>query len=147
VQLNNMMGEADLHPDGFHAAEPGTRVASMMAPSIVDLPDGSVVAIGSGGSERIRSALLQAVTRLVGGQGLVEAVAAPRVHFDGATIQLEPAVPDSVASELARLAPVNRWSESSLYFGGVNAVQRHPDGRLEAVGDARRDGASAVIDL
>ncbi len=147
VQLNNMMGEADLHPDGFHAAGPGTRVASMMAPSIVDLPDGSVVAIGSGGSERIRSALLQAVTRLVGGQGLVEAVAAPRVHFDGATIQLEPAVPDSVASELARLAPVNRWSESSLYFGGVNAVQRHPDGRLEAVGDARRDGASAVIDL
>jgi gamma-glutamyltranspeptidase/glutathione hydrolase len=147
VQLNNMMGEADLHPDGFHAAEPGTRVASMMAPSIVDLPDGSVVAIGSGGSERIRSALLQTVTRLVWGQSLAQAVTTPRVHFDGATIQLEPGVPDAVASELVRLAPVNRWSESSLYFGGVNAVQRHPDGRLEAVGDDRRDGASAIIDL
>lgn len=147
IQLNNMMGEADLHPDGFHAAEPGTRVASMMAPSIVDLPDGSVVAIGSGGSERIRSALLQTVTGLVGGHSLAQAVTAPRVHFDGRTIQLEPGVPDSVASELEQVAPVNRWSRPSLYFGGVNAVQRHPDGRLEAVGDARRDGASAVIDL
>ena len=68
MQLNNMMGESDLHPDGFHGAEPGTRVASMMAPSLLDLPDGSVVALGSGGSERIRSALLQTVVRLVHGR-------------------------------------------------------------------------------
>ncbi len=147
IQLNNMMGEADLHPDGFHAAEPGTRVASMMAPSILDLSDGSVVAVGSGGSERIRSALLQTVTHLVEGRSLADAVNAPRVHFDGTTIQIEPDVPEAVASALEPLAPVNRWSRSSLYFGGVNAVRRHPDGRLEAVGDARRDGASAIIDL
>ena len=85
VHLNNMMGESDLHPDGFHDAIPGTRVASMMAPSLLDLPDGSTVALGSGGSERISSALLQTVTHLVNGCTLAEAVAAPRVHFDGAT--------------------------------------------------------------
>jgi hypothetical protein len=34
-----------------------------------------------------------------------------------------------------------------MYFGGVNAVRLHPDGRLEATGDARRDGAGAVIDI
>jgi gamma-glutamyltranspeptidase/glutathione hydrolase len=147
VQLNNMMGEADLHPDGFHAAEPGTRVASMMAPSLLDLPDGSVVAVGSGGSERIRSALLQTVAGLVQGRSLEESITAPRIHFDGTTIQLEPGVAEPVASDLADLAPLNRWSRPSLYFGGVNAVRRHPDGRLEAVGDARRDGASAVIDF
>jgi gamma-glutamyltranspeptidase/glutathione hydrolase len=147
IQLNNMMGEEDLHPDGFHAASPGTRVASMMAPSLLDLPDGSVVAIGSGGSERIRSALLQTVAHLVTGLPLAEAVAAPRVHFDGTASQLEPDVPDAAAAELAGLGPVNRWSTGSLYFGGVNAVRRHPDGTLEASGDARRHGAGAVIDI
>lgn len=147
VQLNNMMGEADLHPDGFHDAEPGTRVASMMAPSLLDLADGSVVAIGSGGSERIRSALLQTVTHLVAGLSLAEAIAAPRVHFDGATSQLEPDVAAGIAADLAPLGPVNRWSRGSMYFGGVNAVRRHPDGRLEASGDARRHGSAAVVDL
>jgi gamma-glutamyltranspeptidase / glutathione hydrolase len=147
VQLNNMMGEEDLHPDGFHAARPGTRVASMMAPSLLDLPDGSVVAIGSGGSERIRSALLQTVTHLVAGLPLAGAVVAPRVHFDGTASQLEPDVSATVAADLARLGPVNRWRKGSLYFGGVNAVRRHPDGTLEAAGDARRHGAGAVIDL
>lgn len=147
VQLNNMMGEADLHPDGFHGAEPGTRVASMMAPSILDLPDGSVVAIGSGGSERIRSALLQTVAHLVAGLPLAEALAAPRAHFDGTTSQLEPSVSDAVAEQLRRLGPVNRWSRTSMYFGGVNAVRRHPGGRLEASGDTRRHGAGAVVDV
>lgn len=147
VQLNNMMGEADLHPDGFHGAVPGSRVASMMAPSLLDLADGSVVAIGSGGSERIRSALLQTVTRLAAGASLAEAVGAPRVHFDGVTCQLEPDVAPSVAAELAPFGPVNRWSRGSMYFGGVNAVRRHPDGRLEATGDARRHGAGVVVDL
>ncbi len=147
VQLNNMMGEADLHPDGFHGAEPGTRVASMMAPSLLDLPDGSVTALGSGGSERIRSALLQTVTRLVSGDALEDAVSSPRVHFDGTTSQLEPGVSDAVAAELETLGPVQRWTTSSVYFGGVNAVRRHPDGRLEATGDSRRDGAGVVIDL
>ena len=147
VQLNNMMGESDLHPDGFHGAEPGTRVASMMAPSLLDLPDGSVVALGSGGSERIRSALLQTVVRLVHGDALMNAVGDPRFHFDGSTSQLEPGVSEAVATELAAVGPVQRWGQTSVYFGGVNAVRRYPDGRLEATGDTRRDGAGAVIEL
>ena len=147
VQLNNMMGESDLHPEGFHGAEPGSRVASMMAPSLLDLPDGSVTALGSGGSERIRSALLQTVTRLAHGDSLADAVGKPRVHFDGTTSQLEPGVPDAVAVELEALGPVYRWPRSSVYFGGVNAVRRHPDGRLEATGDTRRGGTGVVIDL
>jgi gamma-glutamyltranspeptidase/glutathione hydrolase len=147
VQLNNMMGEADLHPTGFHGAAPGTRVASMMAPSLLDLPDGSVVALGSGGSERIRSALLQTIMNLVEGASVTEAVTAPRVHFDGEVIQLEPEVPNSIADELADVAPLNRWTRPSLYFGGVNAVARRPNGDLEAAGDARRGGVGVIVDI
>ena len=35
VMLNNMMGEDDLHPDGFHSSPPGQRVGSMMSPSLL----------------------------------------------------------------------------------------------------------------
>ena len=35
IQLNNVMGESDLHPAGFHATAPGTRIGSMMAPTAV----------------------------------------------------------------------------------------------------------------
>ncbi len=60
ILTNNVLGEDDLHPDGFHAAPPGLRVASMMAPTVVVGPDGATeVVVGSGGSKRIRSAITQ----------------------------------------------------------------------------------------
>ncbi len=41
VILNNMLGEEDLNPLGFHAIAPGRRVPSMMAPTVV-LRDGEI---------------------------------------------------------------------------------------------------------
>ena len=35
IHLNNMMGEQDLSPFGFHAHPPGRRLPSMMAPTMV----------------------------------------------------------------------------------------------------------------
>ena len=35
MHLNNMLGEEDLNPLGYHQHEPGTRVPSMMAPTVV----------------------------------------------------------------------------------------------------------------
>ena len=148
VQLNNVMGEADLHPDGFHATEPGTRIGSMMAPMLLDLPDGSVVALGSGGSERIRSALLQVIMNLaMDGNGLAGAIVAPRIHFDGVAIQVEPGLPAHTLAALAGELPVNSWSTPDLYFGGVHAVRRSADGVLTAMGDPRRDGVGLVVEL
>ena len=40
LHLNNMLGEEDLNPQGYHRHEPGTRVPSMMAPTVV-LRDGA----------------------------------------------------------------------------------------------------------
>ena len=65
VCLNNMLGEEDLHPHGFHQLPPGQRLATMMTPVIV-LHDGEpVLAVGSGGSNRIRSAILQVLSNLL----------------------------------------------------------------------------------
>ena len=65
VHVNNMLGEEDLNPLGFHRHEPGRRLPSMMSPTMV-LRDGELeVGLGSGGSNRIRSAILQTILRLV----------------------------------------------------------------------------------
>jgi gamma-glutamyltranspeptidase/glutathione hydrolase len=145
VQLNNVMGEQDLHPDGFHAAPPGLRVGSMMSPTVVELPDGRVVALGSGGSERIRSSITQVVTRLIDGAHVADAVRAPRLHWDGQAFQAEPGLDHEVLRALTVGRHVNVWPSRDLYFGGVNAVVTGA-GAAEAAGDDRRDGAAHVLD-
>jgi len=64
VMLNNMLGEEDLNPAGFQRWAPGTRMASMMAPTLIQW-GGRRAVLGSGGSNRIRSAILQVATNLV----------------------------------------------------------------------------------
>ncbi len=148
IQLNNMLGEADLNPDGFHAVPPGQRIGSMMSPSILVGPDGGVVALGTGGSERIRSSMVEVVMRLVdGGQSLAEAVSAARVHPDDRGLQVEPHLGADVIAGLVDppMGPLNVWAAHNLFFGGVNAVARHPDGSVHAVADGRRGGGAMVV--
>ena len=88
VVLNNMLGEEDLNPGGFHRWPPGHRMASMMAPTALRWPDGRLVATGSGGSNRIRSAVLQMIVNLVDhGMDVDSAVRAPRIHVEGPAAQ------------------------------------------------------------
>ncbi|MCU1497008.1 MAG: gamma-glutamyltransferase [Acidimicrobiales bacterium] len=144
ISCNNMLGEDDLHPDGFHGSPPGQRVASMMSPAFVLAPDGRSVslALGSGGSKRIRSALLQVlVATLDHGIDLGAAVAAPRLHWDDDHLEVEPGLGNDVLASLSALARTNVWPGPSMYFGGVHAVEPVHRG----VGDARRGGAVRVV--
>jgi gamma-glutamyltranspeptidase/glutathione hydrolase len=141
VQLNNMMGEEDLQPGGFGSVPSGTRVGSMMAPGLLITPD-RVVAVGSGGSERIRSVLLQLVVRLVDDrEPLRTAVEAPRLHWDGSVLQAEPGWPEPVLDLLGRRWPLRRWSARDLYFGGAHLVSSTG----EATGDPRRGGVGLAL--
>lgn len=146
VHLNNMMGEDDLHPAGPHAAVGGTRIGSMMAPSVVQFEDGLLV-LGSGGSERIRSALTRAITLMTGGDAdLAQAIEAPRLHVDASgTVQVEPGLTAEQLAQLAAFAPVNEWSEQHFFFGGVNAVQVTTDAQAVAYADPRRGGAWRLV--
>jgi gamma-glutamyltranspeptidase / glutathione hydrolase len=147
VILNNMLGEEDLNPLGFHRIEPGRRVPSMMAPTVV-LRDGEVVlGVGSAGSNRIRSAILQTVVRAVEqGMPVAAAVAAPRLHFEQGLLQAEPGIDEEALARLeARGIPVARRPAINLFFGGVQAVARDPGtGALSGGGDPRRGGAVAA---
>ena len=93
IHLNNVMGEQDLNPLGFHRHPAGRRMPSMMAPSIV-MRDGEVeLVLGSAGSNRIRSALLQTIIGVVDhGLGAREACEAPRVHFEDGIVFAEPGI-------------------------------------------------------
>jgi gamma-glutamyltranspeptidase/glutathione hydrolase len=142
VQLNNIMGEDDLHPGGFHSTRPGERVGSMMAPTLLQAPDGRLIALGSGGSERIRSAITQIVVNVVDHRmALDAAVEAPRLHWDGSTLQVEPGFGPAVDAALAEWGPVNAWTDRDLYFGGAHTVSTAG----EAAGDPRRGGSTAVL--
>ena len=146
VQLNNMLGEHDLHPEGS-AARPGRRLTSMMAPSLV-LADGEPrLVVGSAGSIRLRAAILQIVVNVIDhGLRVPEAVAAPRVHLDDDVLQLEGGIAEEAAERLEEWGyRVARWAGVNLYFGGVSAVVFREDGGLEAAGDPRRQGAGVVV--
>ena len=134
VILNNMLGEEDLNPLGFHRIPPGRRVSSMMAPTVV-LRDGEIeLGLGSAGSNRIRSAILQTIVRVVEqGMGADEAVRAPRLHFEQGVVQAEPGIDEAALARLeARGLAVARRPAINLFFGGVQAVARDPrDRRLQ----------------
>jgi gamma-glutamyltranspeptidase/glutathione hydrolase len=142
TMLNNMLGEEDLNPGGFHAWAPATRMASMMSPTAVLGDDGGLMVLGSGGSKRIRSAILQVlVNRLDHGMSIAEAVAAPRLHFDDGHLNVEPGLSAAAYERLAARFPEHTfWPATNMFFGGVHAVVREPDGALHGAGDPRRQG-------
>jgi gamma-glutamyltranspeptidase / glutathione hydrolase len=142
MHLNNVMGEEDLNPLGFHRHPPGRRMPSMMAPSLVTR-DGEVeLVLGSAGSNRIRSALLQTIVGVVDhGLSAQDAVRAPRLHYEGGILYAEPGIDERA---LARIdAQLVRFSALNLFFGGVQAVLRHGQ-RLSGAGDPRRGGVAVV---
>lgn len=144
IQLNNMLGEEDLNPFGFHATPPGRRMPSMMSPTVV-LRDGELeLGLGSGGSNRIRSAITQTIMRCLGeGLDVQRAVTAPRIHFEAGIVHAEPGISAPALERLAaRGYEVIRWNAPNLFFGGVHAVSRRDD-VLRGGGDPRRGGAVA----
>ena len=141
IHLNNVMGEEDLNPFGFHLHPAGRRMPSMMAPTIV-MRDGEVeLVLGSAGSNRIRSAILQTIVGSVDHDlDARAAVEAPRVHFEAGVVYAEPGIVARGAAP-ASDARLVEFSEINLFFGGVQAVRRR-DGVLTGAGDPRRGGVA-----
>ena len=149
MHLNNMLGEEDLNPHGFHLQQPGARVPSMMAPTVVVGERGPEVALGSAGSNRIRSAIVQTIVGILDrGLGAQAAVDAPRLHVEDDLLDAEPGVAEDATAALeAGGWTVRRWEERNLYFGGVQAVARDPaSGELSGAGDPRRGGVVVTAD-
>lgn len=142
IHLNNVMGEQDLSPLGFHTHPPGIRMPSMMAPSVVTRTGDVELVLGSAGSNRIRSAILQTIVGVVDRAMSVEqAVVAPRAHFEDGIVYHEP----GLRPEHARGREIVGFHDLNLFFGGVQAVQRCAGGELCGAGDPRRGGVAVVV--
>ena len=146
VCLNNMLGEADLHPQGFHRWPLGTRLHTMMTPAVVVKEGQPVLAVGSGGSNRIRSAILQVLSNVIDFDlPLDKAVNLDRIHFERGVLQAEGGIDESVIARLRDWGyTVNHWPDKNMFFGGAHAVglQR---GELTPAGDGRRGGSTALV--
>jgi len=144
--LNNFMGEEDLHPRGFHVAPPGQRLPTNVCPTAV-IGNGTMAVLGSGGANRIRTAICQAVVNLVAlGMGPEAAVNAGRLHVEGGVVNAETfdlADAPGLLAEIASGDEVVVFPEPNLFFGGVHLAMRDTDGRVAGAGDPRRDGAVA----
>ena len=148
IMINNMLGEEDVVPTGFHDWPIDMRMSSMMAPTALLEEDGGITVMGSGGSNRIRTAILQVLLNLaVFSMSLEQAVASPRIHFEGGLLSLEPGFHDETVSTLVDEYPDHKiWSDRNMFFGGVHTIRSHArNSQSEAAGDQRRGGVSLVV--
>ena len=139
AQLNNMLGERDVIGDAVR--EPGSRLASMMTPTLALENGRPSLALGSAGSVRLAGAIAQVAERVLRGEELQAAIDAPRLHVDGDTVHLE----GGYEGEPSAAWEIVRWANRNLFFGGVSAVARAADGTLTAAGDPRRGGHGIVL--
>jgi gamma-glutamyltranspeptidase/glutathione hydrolase len=149
LMLNNCLGEPELNRLGLHALAPGTRLASNMAPSVARSSAGSALAIGSPGADRITTALMQVLGRhCLTGTPVQEAIDAPRVHvriLEDGTPRVDHEDDPEISGAIESLG-LQSFSHgaTSMFFGGVGAARRLPDGSLDAAGDPRRAAATRV---
>lgn len=144
--MNNGLGEIELVGRiGEGGIQPGDRLLSNMAPTLLLGSSGEVIAAGSPGADRITSALFTVLGEIIVHRtGLSEAIEYPRAHVEwtaeGPRLAHEPGL------DLTGVTLPKRGFESPhMFFGGVGVAAKHADGRLEAVADPRRAGHALVI--
>jgi gamma-glutamyltranspeptidase/glutathione hydrolase len=147
IHLNNMLGEFDL-AGAAGTGRPGTRMTSMMAPSLVLQQGQPRLVVGSAGSLRLRGAIMQIVVDVaVHGMPVEEAIGYPRVHLQDEDVHCEGGFDQGELDRLEAMGyDVVRWRRRNLYFGGAAAVEIRPDGSLAAAGDPRRGGDGLVVE-
>jgi gamma-glutamyltranspeptidase / glutathione hydrolase len=138
VHLNSMLGEADLL---LKEHQPGERMESMMAPTIVCSQAGPVLAAGAAGGTRLRPALVQVLSSILDqGWDLREAVDRPRLHSTGTVVHVEPGFDEITISALEQAYEVRQWTALHHYFGGVSLI-----GESGGAADPRRSGTARAL--
>ncbi|MEL6816057.1 MAG: gamma-glutamyltransferase [Cyanobacteria bacterium J06598_3] len=169
IMMNNMLGEEDLNPNGFNQWPLNQRMSSMMAPTMILKGGKPQLVLGSGGSNRIRTAVLQVISNILDfDMPLAAAVDAACIHWEKGVFHIEPgfasAATESFEDELRGIVPTGtertgtvrpekeqtgteqivQWQQNNMFFGGVHAVGTNADGALVGAGDSRRSGVVEI---
>lgn len=146
IVMNNMLGEEDLNPGGFQRWPEAHRMTSMMAPTVLEWPNGDTLALGSGGSNRLRTAILQVLLNIIDFELPVEAaVQAPRLHYENGLLSIEGGFDVDALGPLLEAYPDHYlWDAANMFFGGVHTVSASKKD-MHGAGDPRRGGVSLVV--
>lgn len=127
----------------------GCLPQSNAAPTIVSTQDGkAVLALGSAGSRRIASSIVEVITGVVGrGESLKCALGSPRFHplLSGAVWAEKQVAESSVATLEKRCGKVRLLSQLSYKLGAVQAIAWNSSAEAAGHADPRRDGASVSV--
>ena len=138
--MNNMLGEEVLNPSGFHLWTKQQRLPTLISPTIIVGESGPELVLGSGGSNRIGSAISQVILNALShNMDLESAIRAPRVHLEDNVLHYEVGIKIDKKAIKDKTIQIKRWGELNLFFGGVNAVTK-----TAAEGDPRRGGVGSV---
>ncbi len=145
IMINNMLGEEDLNPCGFHVWPENVRMSSMMSPTMILKNGQPEIVLGSGGSNRIRTAILQVVSNIIDFKmSPLEAVQSSRIHWEKGSFNIEPGFSEEVIARLKKVDnkdEYKKFSEKSMFFGGVHTVTCNLKNKtFDGAGDKRRNG-------
>jgi gamma-glutamyltranspeptidase / glutathione hydrolase len=144
---NNYLNCFDPRPGRVNSLAPGKTRITMMTPAVV-FDSGSLrYVLGAPGGTRIVTGVLQTLLNLVDhGMTPQEAVSAPRLDFQGETVQAEQRLTTDILDAVRNAGyEVNRRPLSyDGYFSRVQLIEARPGGTLEGASDPRKDGGIAL---
>ncbi len=146
--MNNFLGEEDINPLGWHKDPPGRRLPTMMCPTLLKMSNGDLYSLGTGGSNRIRSAVLQTILQLTDlNMTPKECVLAPRLHRerDGCWVEATGLNPDTRKKLEATYSNIRVHPEPGVFFGGVHIATHSEKNQITGAGDPRRGGVVEVV--
>ncbi|MFN3243398.1 MAG: gamma-glutamyltransferase family protein [Planctomycetota bacterium] len=158
ILYNDYMREFEFGSPGHaFALRPGAMPYSSMSATILSKDGVPQFGVGSPGSRRIISAVVQTVSNYIDrGLDPAAAVAAPRMHVvpedDDLMLEARPRsralLRDLELRGFSLAIPLSSLfaEDRNPYFGGVHAVGRVPDGGWAGGADPRRDGVAASVD-
>jgi gamma-glutamyltranspeptidase/glutathione hydrolase len=154
--LNNEMDDFSTKPGSSNVfglvqgaankIEPGKRMLSSMAPTIVENAQGELLMLaGAGGGPMIITSVWQTISNVIDfGKPADLAVAEPRIHHQHLpdVVRIQAEAIDAHADETLRgFGHKLKWGDEPREFGAVNAIVRTADG-WDGTADPRGGGAA-----
>lgn len=138
--LNNTLKTSSDDTSARNYCIRGQRPRSFAMPTFIFGDDGSKIALGSSGGDRIPQVVSQIILRYFEGETLQEACDKPRLYMNGTVYRIE----DSSYIDPEGLLQKNGFYKEGFstreFFGAFNAVMVGKDGKAYGASDARRYG-------
>jgi gamma-glutamyltranspeptidase/glutathione hydrolase len=144
---NDYMNCFDPRPGRPNSVRPGKTRVTMMTPTMVFDRGKLRVCIGAPGGTKIVTGILQVLVNVLDHDfSPVEAVSAPRIDFQGETVQAEARIPSSVCAGLEKVGyqVTRRTLNYDSYFARPQLIVRELDGFMRGASDPRKDGGVAL---